>query len=275
MTAPLYDAHAHLADPRLEPYRGAIEQSLKEINCQQTVVNGTSPADWHAVVEYTKSSGKSLPAIGLHPWQVKDAPADWKAQFSQLLNTGAVTVIGEIGLDQWIEGHDIEQQQAAFKWQLEVATQRNLPVSIHCLRAMQPLLETLLTAQLPQRGIHLHAFNGSAEDARRLVELGAYFSFNAGQLKPNAKTVFEAIRAIPEDRLLIETDAPDMLPPSEYREFELPPAKSSTRLLNHPANLHAAYKAIADIRSTSFNQLAIQVEQNFQRYFIQTLREHI
>lgn len=269
MTAPLYDAHAHLADQRLEPHRETIEQSLKAINCQQTVVNGTSPADWCVVVEYTKSLGNSLTAIGLHPWQVNVAPADWQTQFNQLLNTGVVTIIGEIGLDQWIEDHDIELQQAAFKWQLDVAAQRNLPVSIHSLRAMQPLLESLQSAQLPQRGIHLHAFNGSAQDARRLVELGAYFSFNAGQLKPNAVTVYETIRAIPDDRLLIETDAPNMLPPSEHRAYELPPASASTRPLNHPANLLAAYTAIAEIRSTPLIKLASQVEQNFQRYFIQ------
>lgn len=269
MTAPLYDAHAHLADTRLKPHRGAIEQSLKEINCLRTVVNGTSPHDWHAVVQYARSSSHLIPAIGLHPWQVKDAPSDWKTQFSELIETGAATAIGEIGLDQWIEGHDIEQQQAALKWQLQVAAQRNLPVSIHSLRAMQPLLESLRSVQLPKRGIHLHAFNGSTEDVPRLVDLGTYFSFNAGQLKPNAKKVFNSIRAIPDDRLLIETDAPDMLPPYEYCEYKLPSTSSGSKPLNHPANLLAAYKVIAEIRSTSLNQLAIQVEQNFQRYFIQ------
>ncbi len=266
MPAPLYDAHNHLADPALAPQRHAIHASLSDIGLQAAVVNGTGPQDWPDVLELARRDPRIIPAVGLHPWQVNTAPADWQAQFLQSLEGGA-RAIGEIGLDQWIEGHDIERQQTAFRWQLARAVERNLPVSIHCLRAMGPLLETLREVRLPARGFHLHAYNGSPENIEELVRLGAYFSFNAGQLKPGAKTAPAAIRAVPADRLLIETDAPDMRPPPEFREFELP-EPAAGRPLNHPANLRGAYRAIAALRAIDFAALAPQIQTNFTRYFL-------
>ena len=92
--------------------------------------------------------------------------------------------IGEIGLDQWIEGHDIAAQQDVFRFQLGIASERNLPVSIHCLRAIGPLMETLRTVELPARGIHLHAYNGPLELIPELVALGSYFSFTCRTTAP-------------------------------------------------------------------------------------------
>jgi TatD DNase family protein len=123
-------------------------------------------------------------------------------------------------------------------------------------------METLLAVELPKRGIHIHAYNGSVELIPELVALGAYFSFNAGQLKPGKSKVSERIRAVPQDRLLIETDAPDFLPPEQFREFELDAPQ-----LCHPANLRASYRAIAEVRDISYDALAEQVEANFMHYF--------
>jgi TatD DNase family protein len=265
MSAPLYDAHNHLAAPSLAAHRHAINESLNAIGLKSAVVNGTSPEDWPTVLQLAREDSHILPAIGLHPWKVNAAPLNWREQFLKALDRGA-KVIGEIGLDQWIEDHDIERQQEAFRWQLAQATKRNLPVSIHCLRAMGPLLETLRAIPLPARGFHLHAYNGSPESITELVQLGAYFSFNGGQLKPEAKTVRAAIRTVPLNRLLIETDAPDMLPPPELREFVLP-TPDVGRALNHPANLRSAYQSIAEIREINFATLVEQIEANFVEYF--------
>ncbi|MGJ8638775.1 MAG: TatD family hydrolase [Opitutaceae bacterium] len=262
MVAPLYDAHCHLADLRLRRELESIQGELRAIHCRASIVNGTSPADWQQVLDHCALNPNALPAIGLHPWQVNTAPKDWQTQFLQALD-GGVQIVGEIGLDQWIEGHDIDAQQTAFRWQLQQATEHNLPVSIHCLKALDSLMQTLRSIELPQRGIHLHALNAPASAAHQLIERGAYFSFNAGQLKPNAKHIFELIHTIPSDRILVETDAPDFLPPESYRTHQLVDTS-----LNHPANLRAAYQAIAEIRGESVETFASQVEFNFKRYFI-------
>lgn len=215
-----------------------------------SVVNGTSPSDWPTVLELANQDASVLPAIGLHPWKVKDAPSDWQTQFLQALPKARA--IGEIGLDQWIEDVDIEQQQAAFRWQLAQAAERNLPVSIHCLKASEPLLRVLKSAALPTRGIHLHAYSGSAEQVKVFAELGTYFSFNAAQFKPNAKKVLTAVREIPADRLLIETDAPDTLQVGE----------------DACAFLKRGYQHVAELRGVSTESLAQQVTDNFKRYFL-------
>jgi TatD DNase family protein len=266
MAAPLYDAHNHMADPALRAHRATINPCLREIDLKHAVVNGTSPDDWPAVLELAKSEPHMIPAIGMHPWKVNDAPTDWQAQFLEALDSG-VRVIGEVGLDQWIEGYDIDRQQAAFRWQLGQATQRNLPVSIHCLKAIGPLMETLRSEPLPMRGFHLHAYNGSVELIPELVELGAYFSFNAGQLNAKKAKAPERMCAVPAERLLIETDAPDMLPATELRSFELPQSDSG-HALTHPATLIDGYTAIAHLRATPIESLRQQVASNFEHYFL-------
>lgn len=231
-----YDAHRHL------PGR----ESVSEIS----VVNGTSPEDWAEVLAKAKNHPNLIPAIGLHPWKVKDAPEDWQAQFLGLIELAGA--VGEIGLDQWMDGHDIKQQEAIFCWQLKVAAERNLPVSIHSLKANEVLLTALRQNALPRRGIHLHAYSGSAQQVEQFAEMGAYFSFHAGQFKANAKKAPAAVQAVPKDRLLIETDAPNTLDASS----------DASKFLNR------GYEIIARLRDVEVEALAEQTAANFQRYFL-------
>lgn len=276
MSTPLYDAHVHLADPKIRENLPKIHSTYDKIGLKRAVVIGTSPENWDNVLALCDEDERYIPAIGLHPWQVNEAPADWQEQFLSFINKG-VRVIGEIGLDQWIEGHNIEGQLEAFRWQFSIAAERNLPTSIHCLKAHEPLLQTLRKVELPERGFKLHAYSGPVETMKPLLELGAYFSFNAGQLKANAKRVRELIGLVPDDRILVETDAPDFLPLSELREFDLNmaatafdklmPERDSRPPLNHPANIRAGYLAIADVRGQAQDEFADHVALNFERYF--------
>lgn len=229
-----YDAHRHISD-----------DSDAGVNC---VVNGTSPGDWAGVLAWTKERPQAIPAIGLHPWKVNDASDDWQAQFLDLIDRARA--VGEIGLDRWVEGYDIGRQEAAFRWQLKQAAERNLPVSIHCLKAGDALLHCLKENALPRRGIHLHAYSGSAEQVPQFAELGAYFSFHTGQFKPNAKKVPAAVKMIPSDRLLIETDAPDTLDGQDVISF-----------------LRKGYETVAELRDGTVDALVKQVADNFERYF--------
>jgi TatD DNase family protein len=261
MLTGLYDAHVHLAAPALHAEFEDILEAYSKIDLRRAVVVGTSPGDWPGVIELAASDERFIPAIGLHPWQVNHASGDWRKDFDSCLNRD-VAVVGEIGLDQWIKDHDIEAQQEAFEWQLSIAAERNLPTSIHCLKAHEPMLQSLRSTKLPERGFKMHAYNGPATTLKPLLELGAHFSFNAGQLKPNAKRVRELIRAVPADRLLVETDAPDFLPPNELREFRLEASD-----LCHPANLRIGYRAIAEVRGCGEEELIQVARDNFVRYF--------
>jgi TatD DNase family protein len=262
MSWELFDAHVHLADERLTSSLPEILASYEDIQLGKAVLVGTSPADWPEVFTIATHDERFIPAVGLHPWKVNAAPDDWQDQLLHYLEKG-VTVIGEIGLDQWIEGHDIERQREAFAWQLSRAAERNLPTSIHCLKAHEPLLHILRSTQLPERGFKLHAYNGPVDTIQPLLDLGAYFSVNAGQLKPNAKKIYELIQLVPDDRLLLETDAPNFPPLPEHREFALDDPD-----LCHPGNIRAAYRALAELRDCAIADLAKSVASNFDRYFL-------
>lgn len=217
----------------------------------RTILNGTSPEDWSKVIDFAANRPTILPAIGLHPWQVRDAPPDWQEQFLAGLDAGACAV-GEIGLDRHFAKDSFDAQRDAFTWQLERAAERNLPVSIHCLKATDSLLHLLRETDSPTRGIHLHAYSGSAEEAAQFVELGAYFSFHADQLSPPARKAPEALQCIPLDRLLIESDAPDTLKPN----------------MNQRDYLETAYQRAAKICDIPLLEVTERVMANFHRYFL-------
>lgn len=270
----LYDAHLHLADPRFASALPDILEAWAAIDLQRAVVMGTSSDDWERVLTLCAEDSRLIPAIGLHPWRVGSAPPDWREQLHRCFDRGA-SVVGEIGLDQWVEGHDIESQMEAFRWQFALAAERNLPTSIHCLKAHEPLLRCLRESTRPERGFKIHAYNGPVNTLPELLQLGAYFSFNAGQLKPGATRVRELIRQTPDDRLLIETDAPDFTPPPEFREYALTDGGGSKADLNHPANLRMGYEAIAAIRDCSLPVLRQVVADNFNRYYSAISRRRI
>lgn len=224
----LHDAHSHL-----------LADGVPSV---PAVMNGTSPADWSTVCKAPHA------AIGLHPWKVKEAAANWQDLFLERLP--AVHGVGEIGLDGLCDSN-MDLQIDAFAWQLEQATRRNLPVSIHCLKASEPLLRLLEEVGAPERGFHLHAYAGSAEQVATFVKLGAYFSFHTGQLEGNAKKAPRALLEVPVDRLLIETDAPDSLKDGE----------------RHEDYLRRGYEIAAQLRSESLESLSEQISDNFSRYF--------
>ncbi|MEM7014244.1 MAG: TatD family hydrolase, partial [Verrucomicrobiota bacterium] len=160
-----YDAHCHLQSLRL--VRAGFDPStLIDAGFKRIVVNGTQPDDWPAVAQLTELfPDVVLPSFGLHPWWANDRPAvSWRSQLhEQLLNHRGNVAIGEIGLDRWIDDFDMPAQEEAFLWQLEIASEFDLPVSIHCLKAWGRMLGILQSNPLPERGFLLHSYSGPAE----------------------------------------------------------------------------------------------------------------
>lgn len=263
---PVYDAHNHLQDERLGSQLPAIVQSLEEIPVRKMVVNGTREDDWPAVADLAAKYEWIVPSVGLHPWHINHRTENWERRFLEILDRGGRKwAVGEIGLDRWIEDHDIPAQEEVFRIQLRHAATRNRPVSIHCLQAWGPMLETLQKEELPQCGFLLHSYGGSAEMVKEFAKLGAYFSMSgyfAHERKAKQKEVF---KAVPIDRLLLETDAPDMTPPSSYALHFL--SDSQGEDLNHPGNVPAIYEFAAELYSVSMEYLASKIEANFKRLF--------
>jgi TatD DNase family protein len=261
----LLDAHNHAHDARLAPWLSEIERDVRDAGIGWRMVNGTREEDWDAVETFTRSQPFALASFGLHPWHVPAASPRWRDRLLEKLAANPQSGVGEIGLDRWIKDYDLPAQMAAFRWQLEIAARENRPASIHCIQAWGAMLETLQEVALPSRGFLLHAYGGPAEMVEAFVRLGAYFSFSGYFLherKLAQRTVFSSI---PSDRLLVETDAPDLAPPAEANSRTL--RSPDGQILNHPAYLGIAFEGLAKIRQCELADLKAQVEENYVRLY--------
>jgi TatD DNase family protein len=207
------------------------------------------------------------PSFGLHPWYVQGRTPAWQDRLQHTLATaGPHAGVGEIGLDRWIPDHDLDDQREVFVRQLRLAAEQNRPATIHCLQAWGALEEVLRSTPVPARGFLIHAYGGPAEMVGPLAKRGAYFSFNGAHLEPRRTARRAVFQQIPLERLLVETDAPAMPSPPAFSPFSLP-ATADGKPVNHPANIAATYTALAELRALPVDELAAQVEENFQRLF--------
>ncbi|MCI0535071.1 MAG: TatD family hydrolase [Verrucomicrobiales bacterium] len=261
----LYDAHNHLQVEKFAPRRAAILDEARQVGLIRMVVNGADESDWPAVLELARQHPSILPSFGLHPRYIRDRTQRWNEALRHFLDAVG-SAVGEIGLDRWIEHHDFQDQEDVFVWQLRLAAERNLPVTIHCLRAWGRLLELLQGNPRPERGFLLHSYGGSREMVGCFAKLGAYFSISGQFALDWKKRQRETFRYIPEDRLLIETDAPFMPLPEKNMTHRLTDSVSG-QPLNHPANIRAVYEFVAELLGKSTEDLAVQIEQNFLRLF--------
>ncbi len=264
MNTAFLDSHNHLQDAQLAPHRDAILAELQGRNVARMVVNGTQESDWPAVQELARKSSMIVPSYGLHPWFVRERTEDWKKSLERHLGE-APAGVGEIGLDRWIEGYDLPQQEEVFLWQWRLAAERNLPVSVHCLQAWGRLLELLKREPRPKCGFLLHSYGGPKEMIPSFAALGAYFSVSGYFANERKARQLETFCHVPPERLLIETDAPDMLPPANLIEHPL--ADPAGKAVNNPANIAAIYRWFAGTMNESTEALASHVAQNFSRLF--------
>lgn len=276
----LYDAHNHLQDEWLAPHLDRIAADLTSAGVNGAGVNGTTPADWPAVSALATRFPWVVPSYGVHPWDCGNRPADWLAQLQSRLAAEPRARVGEIGLDRWmldraapddprlagLRRAPLDEQTEVFTAQLRLAADRNLAASIHCIDAWGALLAALQATPLPARGFLLHAYSGPVEMIPAFTDLGAYFSFNGSFLDSKRERQRTTFKAVPADRLLVETDAPDMPLRSAWRLYDLP-ARPDTTTVNHPANIAAVYTGLAAFLGQTAPQLATQVESNFHRLF--------
>ncbi len=261
-----FDAHNHLQDERLAPWIGDLVQTLPQCGVARAVVNGSCEDDWDRVAQLAEAHDWIIPSFGLHPWYVKERTPAWLENMRALLIRFPNAAIGEIGLDRWIETPDIDAQQQVFRAQLALAVELDRPASIHCLRAWGLLDETLRCVPLPRRGFLLHSYGGPAEMIAGFAKLGAYFSMSPYFCHERKAAQREVFKTVPLDRLLAESDAPDMWPPDKMNPRPL--HDSAGRPLNHPANIEISYRALAELRGIPLANIAAQIGENFTRLFL-------
>jgi len=254
------DSHNHLQFACL----GDAAPLLAAMRCagvQRCVVNATGEGDWEAVAALTDACPAMIvPAFGIHPWQAHEAGGQWQGRLREWLGKYPRAGVGECGLDRSVAAPDVAVQGPVFLAQLRLARELGRTLTIHCVRAWGLLLETFAAEPPPPRFL-LHSFGGSVETARRLLPLGAYFSLSGRFLQPRKAAVLDVFRQLPPQRILVESDAPDMLPPPEYVSHPLPENR------NHPANLPALAGGLAAALGMSPADLAELTTNNARECF--------
>ncbi len=259
----LLDAHLHLADPAFADELPAILAAARAAGVSYFVANATCPADWSAVSRIALDHPGVIPCFGVHPWFVANLPPDWLDQLEQRLSQQP-SAIGEIGIDRWIEPRDESVQERVFLAQLDLAARLHRPAMVHCLRAWGWLMDLLNTRPPNPAGILIHAYGGPADLIEPLIRHNAWFSFAGNIFEPKRHTARAAVVAVPLERLLVETDSPDMLPPPEFRSTT---HRHNGKDHNHPANLPLILGGIARLRGQSPDDLAAAVFENARRLF--------
>ena len=267
----IFDSHAHYYDGRFaREAEGGSDAILRSVmpNPVARILNvGTDCNTSRAAVAQALQYEGMYAAVGIHPGDchyIADADAALEEIASMISDADArrkskIVAVGEIGLDyHWQSYGDIpmdKQKQAYFfASQMELAQRYDLPVIIHDREAHGDCFDMVL--RYPEvRGV-IHSYSGSAELARELVKRGWYISFSGPLTFKNAERVREAARAVPRDRLLIETDAPYLAPH---------PMRGS---LNHSGLLIHTIKTLSELWECTPKEAATQTYENAERLFL-------
>ena len=262
----LRDAHVHYHFASLAP---VVEEALEEARKSGlggAVVNGTCEEDWPAVREFVSRHSWTRAAYGIHPWQARHRLGNWESTLRAYLLADPTASVGEIGMDAWVEGHDLTDQTDLFLRQWHVALELRRPVTIHCIQAWEPLRQVLQRAPDPARGFLIHAYNGPPDWIPWLADKGAYFSFSPHFLLERKRPQREAFRLMPRERILIETDSPALSPPQSLNPFPLTDPVTGGEL-NHPANIATALRSLAGCLAMDPADAADLTTGNFERLF--------
>ena len=249
----LFDSHCHLDDPRLLPHLGRLIPEAEAAGIAGFLVPGVAHEGWQGIKELADTLPHVFPSFGVHPMHANLLTPSVLSELRRM--APFATAIGEIGLDYVLEVPSREVQREALRAQLAIAAEAGLPVLIHCRKAFGDLLEILQEAGAATFGGVMHAFSGSVETANACIALGLHISVAGSVTYDNARRPIAVAAGIPLERLLLETDAPDM-PPEPYRGGA-----------NLPAYLLATARRVAEIRGISLDELGQRTTDNARRLF--------
>ena len=252
----LIDSHCHLV------YDGLAEREREVLDAARTRgVSGflnisTRQSEWDAVIAVAERHPDVWASIGVHPHEADAHPDLGAAMLVEAACHPKVIAIGECGLDYHYDKSDRAAQRDRFEAHIEAARASKLPLVIHTRDAEQDTADMLASA-VGQGGVSgvLHCFTGSAELARTGLDLGFYISLSGIVTFKNAADLQQVARAVPDDRLLVETDAPFLAPvPNRGKICE-------------PAFVADTAAFLAALRGQQFDDLARTTSANFFTLF--------
>ena len=250
----LFDTHAHLNDPAFDPDRNELMESFASAGVSLVMNAGCSLESSRQIVAMAEEYPWLYASVGSHPDAADEVNETVVEEYRKLCKlSNKVKAIGEIGLDYYYEDIPREIQQRAFRLQMELAKELDMPVIVHERDAHNDGLA--IVKEFPTVKGVFHCYSGSAEMARQLVNLGWYIGFTGVLTFKNARKAVETAASIPLDRIVLETDCPFMAP-EPFRGKR-----------NHPGYLYRMAEKLAEIRGISLEEVHTATMENSKRLY--------
>ena len=241
----IIDTHAHFNDPKFDEYRDELLTALPSLGVDKIINCGCSVDSSLDCIALSKKYPHIYAAVGYHPCSVT---GDINIEaIEKMLSHEKVVAVGEIGLDYYWDKTYIAEQKTAFRLQLELARQHNIPVIIHDRDAHADTMEII--REYKPSGV-FHCFSGSVETARELVKMGMYIGIGGVLTFKNSRKLKEVAADIPLDRILLETDAPYLSPE---------PMRGKT---NNSSLIIYVAEALAEIKGISVDEVLSATREN-------------
>ncbi len=256
----MIDTHAHLDDERFADDLPDVIQRAAAAGIEAIVCPGIGADSSEAVVRLAREHAILHAAVGIQPnYGSEAAEGDWQ-RIVDLVEAGSAVALGETGLDRHWDFTPFDLQQDYFDRHLQLAQERDLPVIIHCREAEPDTLTMLRQAVTrgPLRGV-IHAFSGDLGFAEACLDLGMHISLAGPVTYTNKKfeSLRGAARVVPDDRLLIETDSPYLVPH---------PLRGKQKR-NEPALMQHTAARLAELRGVAVQEFVAQTTVNARELF--------
>ena len=249
----LFDTHAHMDADAFDADRHGLLSSLPEQGISLIMNPGCSHASSLAAISLAEEYDFVYAAVGSHPDVADEVDEALIARYRELCKHPKVKAIGEIGLDYYYEDIPREVQLKAFRMQMELARELNLPVIVHERDAHEDGMKVV--REFPDVKGVFHCYSGSAEMARQLVNEGWYIGFTGVLTFKNARKAVEVAASIPLDRIVLETDCPYMAPV---------PFRGKR---NDPGKIYRMAEKLAELRGISVAEAEAITMENGKRLY--------
>lgn len=249
----LIDTHTHIDLDNFKDRFDEVIETAKEYGVGKVVIPGVEPSGFGRIVELCEKYDNVYGAVGVHPEELGTYNDEAENLIREYLKHPKIIAAGEIGLDYYWDKSQVERQKEIFEKQIMLAKEAKKPVLVHDREAHLDTFEILKKTDAKETGVVMHCFSGSPEFALECVREGFYIALGGVVTFKNAKKAKEVAKAVPLDRLLLETDAPYMAP-VPFRGKE-----------NQPAYVKIVAQEIADLRGISFEEIEQATTANAER----------
>jgi TatD DNase family protein len=250
----LIDSHCHFCFPDLLADADGVVARMHEAGVGMALNISTSMEDLQAVVDFAQGREGIFATVGIHPDNEEEHEPD-VAQLALLAQQDKVIAIGETGLDYYRLKEPLDWQRERFRRHIRAARACGKPLVIHTRASPQDTLQIMREEHAQDVGGIMHCFTESADVARSAIELGFLISFSGIVTFKNAKALREVAAQVPDDRILVETDAPFLAPV---------PHRGKT---NEPAFVAHVARELASLRGQTAQRISEITTNNFNKLF--------